>query len=58
MADTENNQSVTGLSENEIEQIRQLKGLLQAEVPDSEFTNADTVMWAVENEIERQRGDA
>jgi len=46
-------QGVMGLTESDIEEIRELKGLLQAEFTDRDFTNGDAVMWAVENEIMR-----
>jgi len=49
-------QGVMGLTESDIEEIRELKGLLQAEYTDEDLNNSDTVMWAVRNEIERLEG--
>jgi len=48
------NQSVSGLSESEIRQIRRLKGKIQQEAVTESISNSDAVMWAVQNELERR----
>ena len=46
------NKAVGGLSESEMEKIRRLGGLIQAETGDK-ISNREAVMWAVNNELER-----
>ena len=46
------NQSVGGLTEEQIQKIRQVKGKVQQQCPDETITNADAIMWAINNELE------
>jgi len=46
---------VGGLSEQDMNKIRELRGFIQTEVTDTAISNRDAVMWAVENELERMR---
>jgi hypothetical protein len=48
------NTEISGLTESDIERIRRLKGLLQAEAVQMTMTNKDAVMWAVNNELEKR----
>ena len=49
----DNNGAVGGLSEQDMNKIRQLRGYVQTEVPDESVSYRDAVLWAVENELER-----
>jgi len=49
------NGAVGGLSEQDMNKIRELRGFIQTEVTDTAISNRDAVMWAVENELERMR---
>jgi len=46
-------QAVGGLTEEDIERIRKLKGYIQADSPALTVSNKDAVMWAVNNELEK-----
>mgnify|MGYP000226302052 CR=1 FL=1 len=48
------NQSVSGLTQEQIESIRKLKAELQADNPQLDLSNRDAVMWAVNNCLETQ----
>jgi hypothetical protein len=47
------NGAVGGLTETEMEQIRKLKGHIQAQMTQESISNRDAVMWAVNNELEK-----
>lgn len=45
---------VGGFKEVEMEEIRRLKGELQAEMPGENINAKGAIMWAVQNELERR----
>jgi len=47
--------SVGGLSEQDMNKIRELRGHIQTEVVEQSVSNRDAVLWAVENELDRRR---
>jgi len=47
------NQAIGGLTESELEEVRRLRGLIQAEVVEQNMSLRNATMWAVRNEIER-----
>lgn len=49
------NGAVGGLSEQDMNKIRELRGFIQTEVTDKAISNRDAVLWAVENELDRMR---
>lgn len=51
------NQAVGGLSEDEMESIRTLRGIIQQKTPEVAISNRDAVMYAINNELERQQND-
>jgi len=46
--------TIGGLSPSEIEQVRKLKGEIQADAVQQDITMSDAVMWAVSNELQRR----
>jgi hypothetical protein len=46
-------QAIGGLTESELEEVRRLRGLVQAEVVEKNMSLRNATMWAVRNEIER-----
>jgi len=46
--------SIGGLTTDELENVRMLKGQLQQEMPQESISMKDAVMYAVNNEITRQ----
>jgi len=49
------NGAVGGLSEQDMNKIRELRGHIQTEVVEQSVSNRDAVLWAVENELDRRR---
>jgi len=47
------NGAVGGLSEQDMNKIRVLQGYIQTEIPERSVSHRDTIMWAVENELEK-----
>jgi hypothetical protein len=47
------NQAVGGLTESEMEELRRLRALVQAECVSENVSMRDAVMWAARGEIER-----
>lgn len=51
------NGAVGGLSEQDMNKIRELRGHIQTEVVGETISNRDTVLWAIEAELDRRRSD-
>jgi len=45
--------AIRGLSEEDMNKIRMLQGHIQTEIPERSVSHRDTIMWAVENELEK-----